>query len=118
MDVSFFTAIFLLNLKVMIRTVIIKNLRISAVYEMTIAIEFGLDIIRLACKDRKRTIHVMKIILRLFQKSLCKRISALLAGRIKDTGIDHIKQDILKRIFIIMAIPDIPANIIETQIRA
>ena len=86
--------------------------------KMTIVIEFRLDIVSLVCKNRKRTVYVMKIIVRLFQKRLCKRISAFFAGRIKDTGIDHIKQDLLKRIFIIMAAFDISTNIVETQFSA
>ena len=64
--VIFLTAIFLFSFKVIIRTVIIKNLIISFSEKVGIFVNFYLDKIRFSTKNIQCTVDIMEFVGRFF----------------------------------------------------
>ena len=85
-----FITVFLFNLEIVVCTVVIKNLIVSVPQKKTVLVNFSLDKIALFCKDRKRTVDIMKLIGWRLQKLLCSFESRSLDGRIQHSGIDQV----------------------------
>ena len=86
-------AVFLLNLEIIIRAVIIKDLIISLSKETAVFIEFCLDQVALRTKDIQRAVYVMKLIGRFLQKLQSSFVGRTLAARFHDPGIDQVGKD-------------------------
>ena len=89
----FFTAIFLLDLKVIIRTVIIKDLVVSAAKEMTVFVNIRLDHITFISENIQCTVNIVQLIGWTFQKLRSGLERRTFTGRFQDPCVDQIGKD-------------------------
>ena len=66
-----FASVFLLNLEIIIRAVIIKDLIIPLPQEMAVLIDLCLNKVTFRLKDIQRAVYIVKLIGRFFQKFRC-----------------------------------------------
>ena len=88
-----FIPVFLFNLKIIIRTVIVEEPVIPFPEEKAVLIDFGLDKIEFFRKDGKGPVNVMQLIGRGFQETLGGLEGRAFAGRFQDSGIDQVRED-------------------------
>lgn len=84
----FFTAIFLFNLKVVIRAVIIEDFIISFSKEMAVFVDFCLNEVAFRTKDIQCTVYIMEPIGSVSLKTRRCFIGRLFAARFQDSCID------------------------------
>ena len=58
----FLAAVFLFNLKIIIRAVVIKDLIIPLPHEMAVFIDLCLDQVTFSPKDIQRTVYIVKLV--------------------------------------------------------
>mgnify|MGYP001082961730 CR=1 FL=1 len=105
----FFISVLLFNLKIVVRTIEIKNPVISAAQEKAVFVNFRLDKIHFPGKDRKRTVYIMQSVSWRLKELFCSVERRTFAGRHQHPGIDQIRQDCIQIILELIAAFDLPA---------
>ena len=88
-----FAPVFLFNLEIIIRAVIIKDLIISLPQEMAVLIDLCLNKGTFRPKDIQRAVYIVKLIGRFFQKFRCGLIGRMLAAGFQDPCINQIREN-------------------------
>ena len=107
----FFVTIFLLQLKIVIRTVVIEDLIIAFSKKVAVFIYFRLDKIAFIAQNIKSPVYIMQLIRRFFQKFRSCLIRRTFTGWFKDSGIDKIGENRINIIFKSMLVSILPGTL-------
>ena len=89
----FFVSIFLLNLKVVVGAVVIKNLIVALSDKMAVFVDFCLDEIALRAENIQGTVNIVESVGRLFQKLGSSFKRRPLACRFQNPGINKVREN-------------------------
>ena len=111
-----FASVFLLNLEIIIRAVIIKDLIIPLPQEMAVLIDLCLNKVTFRPKDIQRAVYIVKLIGRFFQKFRCGLIGRTLAAGFQDPCINQIREDCIDVVIKLIFLFQFPADFIHLHL--